>query len=202
VIVNAGELITSRDQTDYSGATGIMVEGFAEPCSGCPYATSDWVLEMDRTLGLVNLGRVVIGQTYPHTGDVQMRMFALGSHLLIKGAHTFVNLEIGFSPEWFPEYGIDLGPATDPVPASIDDLLSGGVYLRHYAKGLVVVNPGSTTVTYDLGGPLYRVMPVGGGTVPSSGVVPPSWKLTTAQVTSVSLHPQEAAILLLAPPAA
>ncbi len=197
VIVNAGMWITSRDRTKYSGATGIMVEGFAEPCSGCPLAPSDWVLQMDRTLSEVNRGRVVIGQSYPNLSDVQMRMFVLGSYLLVKGTHTFVNLELGgFSPEWLPEYGIDLGKAVDPVPGSISELSSQGAYARAYAKGLVVVNPGDSTITYSLSSSMWRVTPVGGGIVPDDGVLPPSWKLTYSSVTSVVLHPREAAVLL------
>ncbi len=200
VIVNAGTWITSRDATDYRGATGIMVEGFAEPCSGCPLAPSDWVLQMNRTLSEVSLGRVVIGQAYPDVSDVQMRMFVLGSYLLVKGTHTFVNLEIGFSPEWFPEYGIDLGRAVDPVPSSIEDLRSQGAYARQYEKGLVVVNPGDVPVTYALHGSMYLVTPVGGGTVPDDGMIPPSWKLTYSQVSSVTLAPRSSAILVAAHP--
>jgi hypothetical protein len=200
VIVNAGEWITTRDQTDYSGATGIMVEGFAEPCDGCPLAPGDWMLQMDRTLSEVNLDRVVIAQAYPSTTDVQMRMFVVGSYLLVKGSQTYVNLEIGFSPEWFPEYGVDLGPAVDPVPAQISDLTSQGAYARAYQKGLVVVNPGDATITYTLPSSMYRVTPVGGGTVPDTGVIPPSWKLQYAAATSVVLHPQEAAVLVTSHP--
>src|SRR5207244_6973413 len=135
----------------------------------------DWVLQMDRTLSEVNLDRVVIGQAYPNVDDAQMRMFVLGSYLLVKGSHTFVNLEIGFSPEWFPEYGIDLGPAVDPVPAQISHLSSRGAYAREFQKGLVVVNPGDTSVMYSLSGSMWRVTPVGGGTVPDDGQIPPSW---------------------------
>jgi len=184
----------------YAGATGIMVEGFAEPCSGCPLATSDWVLQMDRTLSEVNLSRVVIGQAYPNTNDTQMRMFVLGSYLLVKGTHTFVNLETGFSQEWFPEYGVDLGKAVDAVPATVADLSSQGAYARRYAKGLVVVNPGTTAVTYTLQGQMYLVTPVGGGTVPDDGILPPSWTLQYTAVSSVVLQPHEAAILLTSHP--
>ncbi|HSC03331.1 MAG TPA: hypothetical protein VLC49_08430 [Solirubrobacteraceae bacterium] len=35
----------------------------------------------------------------------------LGSYLLVKGSHTFVNMDIGSEPQWVPEYGVDLGPA-------------------------------------------------------------------------------------------
>ena len=72
-----------------------MIEGCAQPSEGSALAPSDWRLQMDRTLSEVRLGKVVICQSYPDPSDVQMRMFVLGSYLLFKGTHTFVNLEIG-----------------------------------------------------------------------------------------------------------
>ena len=196
VIVNAGSWVNSRDRTDYSGATGVMIEGCAEPGEGSPLAPSDWRLQMDRTLSEVRLGKVVICQSYPNPSDVQMRMFVLGSYLLFKGTHTFVNLEIGFDPEWFPEYAIRLGKAATAPPRKIETLAAQGVYVRRYANGIVVVNPGDTTKTYRLARRMFLVTPHGGGTVPSNGSIPSSWGLSRKRVGSVTLQPQSAAVLL------
>jgi hypothetical protein len=168
-IPNAGSWITTRDHTNYSIADGVMVEGFAEPGSGQWYAASDWVLQMNRTLSLARRGHVIIAQSYPGATDIQGRMFALGSYLLTKGIHSFVNLDIGITPQWFPEYGIDLGRPTTPLPDHIGALRTKqGVYVRYFKHGLVVVNPGSTPATYSLAGTMWRVAPHGGGALPAN----------------------------------
>jgi Hypothetical glycosyl hydrolase family 15 len=118
-IPNVGALITTRDPSDYSNVDGAMVEGFAEWGDGNYFATDDWALQMNRILPLVAADKVLIGQTYPNSSDVQERLFVLGSYLLIKGTRTYINLDTGLDPEWFPEYTIDLGPPTDPLPVTI-----------------------------------------------------------------------------------
>lgn len=192
VIANVGSWITARDATDYSRIDGVMVEGFA---TGLPPA--DWALQMDRVLSLVRRGRVVIGQAYPTAGDQAARMLALGSYLLVKGSRTFLNLELGAPPEWFPEYELDLGPALSGPPARIESLRSRGVYVRRYRRGLVLVNPSDATVTYPLARTHFWVTPRGGGVVPQSGVPPASWALVTTGIAgSVTLGPRRAAVLL------
>jgi Hypothetical glycosyl hydrolase family 15 len=187
IIVNAGSWVTSRERTDYSSAAGVMVEGFATGL-----AEDDWRLELTRALGLIRKGRVVICQSYPDVGDVQARMFDLASYLLIKGGHTYVNFGEGIQVSWFPEYEIDLGAPADPAGLRQDQ----GVFVRHYAKGLVLANPGDATMRYALPGTMQLVTPVGGGAVPSSGELPASWTLQTTPVTTVTLGPRQGAVLL------
>jgi hypothetical protein len=59
---------------------------------------------------------------------------------------------MGTRPAWFPEYGIDLGPAVDPLSSDIAAYWNPGwnVYVRHYAKGLVLVNPATSDQTVSL----------------------------------------------------
>lgn len=187
VIVNAGSWVTTRERTDYSAAAGVMVEGFATGL-----APADWQLELTRALGLVRKGRIVICQSYPDPADVDARMFDLASYLLIKGAHTYVNFGEGIQVSWFPEYDVDLGPAVDP-PGLLQDQ---GAFVRRYANGLVVVNPGGGTVRYSLPGPMRLVTPSGGGAVPASGELPASWTLGETTVTSLTLGPRRGAVLL------
>lgn len=187
IIVNAGSWVTTRERTDYSGAAGIMVEGFATNL-----APADWQLELTRALGLIRKGKVVICQSYPDAGDVQARMFDLASYLLIKGDHTYVNFGEGIQVSWFPEYGIDLGAPVDP-PALRQDQ---GAFVRRYANGLVLANPGDATVHYVLPATMQLVTPSGGGAVPESGRIPASWTLQEEPVTSVTLGPRQGAVLL------
>ena len=38
--------------------------------------------------------KIAILQTYPDPADVEQRLFALGTYLLVKGRHTFLNLDV------------------------------------------------------------------------------------------------------------
>ncbi len=196
-IPNLGALITSRDPSDWSNVDGAMVEGFAEYGSGSYFELGDWQLQMDRVLGLVNADKIVIAQSYPITSSVAERLFILGSYLLIKGSHTYINMDIGLMPEWFPEYGIDdLGAPVDALPSDISGLYDSakGVYVRNYTNGHVYVNPDTTAQTVSLGTAHNKVVPSGGGFVPTSGAEPGS--LRRQRVTSVSVPAHGAVIVL------
>ena len=147
IIANAGAWVTSRDTTDYSAASGVMIEGFALPWA--EFSPGDWALQMDRALSVVRDGGVLIAQAYPDADDVAARMFIVGSYLLVKGDRTFVSLEVAEEPAWFPEYDLPLGPALDAVPATVAALRDGDVFVRRYAEATVVVNPSPGGV--DLG---------------------------------------------------
>jgi hypothetical protein len=70
------------------------------------------------------------------------------------------------------------------------------VFVRRFANGLVLSNPGDATVRYTLPGAMRLVTPTGGGAVPDSGLLPASWDLQTAPVTVVALGPRQGAVLL------
>jgi hypothetical protein len=130
--------------------------------------------------------------------DVRWRMFYLGSYLLIKASHTYLNIDWGMDPERFPEYGLDLGSAVTPLPASIGALkMPGGAYVRRYQKGLVAVNPGQVNVSRTLPTGTWRLTgPVGGGIVPVNGNVS-AWRLNTAPAPAkISLPPRSAVVVL------
>ena len=97
-IPNAGSWITTRDRTDYSIPDGVMIEDFAEAGPSSFYALGDWRLEMNRVLGLVRRVKVILAQSYLAPGDMTARGFVLGSYLLVKGLHTFLNMWIGPEP--------------------------------------------------------------------------------------------------------
>jgi len=196
-IPNVGALVTTRDPSDHGNVDGVMVEGFAAWGSGGWFHVDDWRLQQNRVLALVRADKIVIGQTYPREADVGERMFVLGTYLLVKGDHTYINLDTGLAPEWFPEYGIDLGAPESPPPATIDDLRDDrwGVFVRRYARGLVLVNPGDTARAIDLGRAYRRIVPRGGGLVPADGTAPGS--LTEEAVRMLDLGGHEAAVVLV-----
>jgi Hypothetical glycosyl hydrolase family 15 len=187
VVVNAGSWVTTRDRTRYDAAAGVMIEGFATGL-----APADWQLELNRTLALVRKDKVVLCQSYPDVSDVNARTFDLASYLLLKGDHTYLNFGEGIRVTWFPEYDLDLGAAVDPPGLRQDQ----GAFVRRFANGLVVVNPGDAAVTYTLPATMRMVTPAGGGAVPDDGHVPAAWTLQLRPVMSVALGPRRAAVLL------
>jgi Hypothetical glycosyl hydrolase family 15 len=196
-IPNAGSWITTRDRTDYALADGVMIEGFAEGGPSSFYAPVDWRLQMDRVLGLVRRGRIVLAQSYLAAGDLAARGFVLASYLLVRGGHTFLNMDIGQVPQWFPEYGVSLGPALAPVPARIEALRVGpGLYVRAFARGWAVVNPGASALRYRLPSPARLVSPIGGGAVPADGR-PRGWRLAMRSVRGSVTVPARGGVVLL-----
>ncbi|HEY6399100.1 MAG TPA: putative glycoside hydrolase [Solirubrobacteraceae bacterium] len=197
LIPNAGSWITTRDRTDYSLADGVMIEGFAEADASSFYALGDWQLQMNRVLGLVRLGRVILAQSYLSAPDMTARGFVLGSYLLIKGSHTFLNMDVGLEAQWFPEYRIDLGPPLSAAPRNIDELRRpGGLYVRRFVRGSVAVNPGVTAVSLRLSAPATLVQPIGGGALPADASVT-GWRLRQMRVTGSVTVPAHGGIVLL-----
>jgi len=197
LIPNAGSWITTRDRTDYSIPDGVMIEDFAEAGPSSFYALSDWQLEMNRVLGLVRPRKVILAQSYLAPGDLTARGFVLGSYLLVKGAHTFLNMWIGAEPQWFPEYGVDLGPALSPPPSNITDLrVAGGLYVRRYVQGEVVVNPGTAAASFTLSAPMRLVHAVGGGALNASADTR-GWGLWLTPVSGAVTVPAHGGVVLL-----
>jgi hypothetical protein len=198
-IPNAGEWVNGRDMTDYSGADGLMVEGFGRWASGEYFLAQDgdWQLQMDRILSLVNLDKIVLLQQYVNQENVEDRQFLLGSYLLVKGRHTYLNLELSAEPEWFPEYKIPIGTPLGGLPASISSLWRSdwGLYARTYSHGLVLVNPSTKLQEVVFQKTYYQAFPYGGGVVPADGNVS-AWMVDYLPVINVSLGPNQAVILL------
>ncbi|MBI4468485.1 MAG: hypothetical protein HY650_04080, partial [Acidobacteria bacterium] len=203
LVPNVGSWITSREATDYSPADGLMVEGFAIEADQSPYNLEDWRLQMNRILGAVRRGQAILGQSYVTGG--QERLFALGSYLLIKGNRSYLNIDLGMEPEWWPEYDIPIGTAQQDAGDIMEfDQDGDGVYQREFDNGLVLVNPTSpwdgtgVTRTVNFSGTRYLAEPGGGGVVPASGV--PDGVVRFRPVTEVTLPPFSTAVLLNVPP--
>jgi hypothetical protein len=198
LIPNVGQWAATRNPTDYSGVDGVMIEGFSEWEPHSPFDLTDWQLQMNRILDLTRQDKVIIAQSYLwDPDDVETRLFYLGNYLLVKGRHSYLNIEYSMEPEYFPEYDIELGPSLEELPTEIDGYFNAtwGVYNRRYANGLVVVNPGPNTRSIDLGGTYYLAQPSGGGLVPADGDIS-AWSVQYGPVNRIELAPNQAAILL------
>jgi len=204
LIPNVGDWTTTRDPTDYSGVDGVMIEGFSEWEPHSPFELADWQLQMNRILDLTRQDKVIIAQSYLwDPDDVETRLFYLGNYLLVKGRHSYINIDYSMEPEYFPEYDIELGSPLDELPTEIDGYFNAawGLYSRRYANGLVLVNPGLNTQSIDLGGTYYLAQPSGGGLVPASGDIS-AWSVQYRPVNRIELAPNQAAILLNVTPSA
>ncbi len=203
MIPNVGAWITGRDVTDYSGADGVMVEGFGRWSAGEYFSAQqgDWQMQMDRILHMVNLDKTVLLQQFVDKDNVQDRLFLLSSYLLVKGHHTYLNLEFSSDPEWFPEYEIPIGTPVGGIPRSIGSLWNSDweVYARTYTHGLVLVNPSDSSQEITLEKTYYQALPSGGGIVPADGDVS-GWRVDYVPVATITLMPNQGAVLLLEAP--
>jgi hypothetical protein len=191
LIPNTGAFITGWDDTNYGLTPGIFSEGFA----GTGFAESDWQASTNELLLLASKDKIMILQNYLSSPtDVATRLYYLGNYLLVKGHHTYLDYFANGPLEWYPEWNVDLGAPTSAATTDVSKLLSGGVYRRDFAKGVVLVNPSPSPVTVALGKSYELVTPTGGGAVDASGAA--SGNLSTGAVTSVVVAPTSAAILL------
>jgi PKD repeat protein len=206
IVVNAGGWINNRDDTDYSPADGIMIEGFVEEVEQSPIAFADWQLQMNRILDAVQRNQAIIAQSY--VSGNQDRMYVVGCYLLFKHHQSYVNIQFDMDAEWWPEYDIPIGkPSADPV-LEINELDIDGdfIYQRQFENGLVLVNPtnpwdgSAVTRTIQLNTTRYLATGNGGGNLPENAV--PTGTLTYQAVTQVILPPFTAAILLNSNPLA
>ena len=170
-IPNLDARATSWEPNWYDNASGVpfidgaFLEGFGEYTD-----TYNWTLSMNRGLNLTDNGRIVIMQPYPSAapstaaGQQQINFF-LGTYLLLKGDQTYLNIDYGGGVQYYPQYGLNLGTATTPLQSNVSGYLWNGVYRRDFQNGFVLVNPGSTTSTLNLGGTYQEVQGTGGGTM-------------------------------------
>ncbi len=199
LVPNAGSWITTRDPTDYTAADGVMIEGFVLEADASPYAYEDWVLQMNRILGLTARGKAILAQTY--VNGAQERMYALGCYLLVKGSRSYLNIEISDVPEWFGEYMLPIGAPTESAGSDISTLYdaANGVYRRRFDNGMVLVNPTNpwdgtgVTRTLHLAATYYQAVTHGGGEVYEDGVSDAS--VHYQAVTQVTLPPYSAVVL-------
>ncbi len=207
-IPNLDARVTGWEPTAYyRNVDGAFLEGFGD--WGATYLgdPSDWVLSMNRGIELVGQDKIVIMQPAMGQHDsldgLKQRGFLLGTYLLLKGDHTYINIvsSDGRGPYYFPEYQLDLGAATTPLPGDVSRYLWNGVYRRDYANGIVLVNPNDNTFTLDLDGNYQVVIGTGGGTLTDAQLDESGnyigGSLSMQMASSVTLAPGSALILLV-----
>ena len=190
LIPNTSAFTTTWDTTDYTRTAGIFVEGFADPS----FTVTDWKASTNQILAIANADKIVILQNYlSATSDLARRQYYLANYLLVKGSRSYLFYFAGTTLEWYPEWQLDLGAPTGQ-PASVDALAWQGVYRRDFAKGVVLLNPGTAPVSVTLEAPMRRVDPQGGGAVAADGSA--SGTLATSSVSSLALSAGSGVVLL------
>jgi hypothetical protein len=197
---------TSWEPNWYDNASGVpfidgaFLEGFGQYTD-----TYNWTLSMNRGLNLTDNGKIVIMQPYPSAspgtaaGQQQVDFF-MGTYLLLKGDQTYLNIDYGGGVQYYPQYQLNLGAPTTPLQSNVSGYLWNGVYRRDFQNGFVLVNPGSTTYTLNLGGTYQQVHGNGGGTMTDAQLDANGnyigGSLTYQNVGSVTLAGGSAAIFL------
>ena len=190
LIPNTSAFVTSWDSTDYTRTAGIFVEGFAD----AGFTVTDWKASTNQIMAIAAANKIVILQNYlGSTSDVQRRLYYLANYLLAKGSRTYLFYFAGSTLEWYPEWNLGLGVPVAP-PTTVDALAWQGVYRRDFAKGVVLLNPGATSVSVTLETPMQQVTPQGGGAVASDGTT--TGTLANSTVSSLSLPAGAGAVLL------
>jgi Trk K+ transport system NAD-binding subunit len=204
VIANAGQWVTSRDAVRYDLLDGVMIEGLGMWGPGSWFDPADWELQQDRIMSLARQGKIVLGQAYlDDASDGQSRRLALGSYLMAKGPRSYLCLELGAEPEWFPEYELDLGAATDALPAAVDEYeVAAGLYRRRFERGVVLVNPTGAPIDVAVAdvagaGSWDRATFAGGGALPEDADTS-GWRIDRAAAGAAVTVPAHDAVLLLA----
>jgi hypothetical protein len=189
LIPNVGSLITTWDPTPYEVTSGAFVEGFTSPA----YALDDWKASVNRMLGMVKRDKILVLQNYLRSvDDRERRRYFLANYLLVKGRRTYLEYFAQSPLEWYPEWDVDLGSALS-VPNTVEELADGGVYRRHFERGVVIVNPGDTPATVTFDTPLQRLEFNDGGPLPASGATS---RPRTAEVTTIEIPARSAEVLL------
>lgn len=187
LLPNTGSFTTSWDTTDYTLTPGAFVEGFADPS----WSAADWQRSTNQVMALAGANKIMILQNYlASTDDVDKRVYYLANYLLVRGARTYLDAFANGPLEWYPEWELDLGAATDTA-TTVDDLAMQGVYARRLERGWAIVNPGDTAANVTLPSPSRLATPQGGGDPASPGTV-----TFAAASTSVSVPAHGAALLV------
>jgi hypothetical protein len=194
---NLGGLMTTWDNvTKFDVGDGGMVEGFASPGGGRSYAQDDWKLQMTRVLALAAEEKIVLCQTYIDPADANQRWFVVGSYLLSKGRHSFLNMFQKTSLEWYPEYELKLGAFDEPPQTDLTSywLPEYKVFRRRFANGQVLVNPEAQPAEVQFNDPVRLLGAVGGGVFG----VEKAWsgELTETRTRDVEVPPHSARVVI------
>jgi hypothetical protein len=212
VIPNTDALVDGTDEPAFlDGSDGAFTENWQSLLA----SSGDWNLSARRIAKYVTAqGKVWMADVTRTGTDLTQseREQIIGTYLLLKNGTSYIML--GNSDiTWYPEYEIDLGAYEVEPPADLEGLRvagaggsSGGLYLRKYASGLVLVNSSGGALSYTLATAMKRAAFSGGGAVAADGTLPTFSLTYTTDVAAGSLQLPAHSVAILrdaagAPPA-
>ena len=141
-----------------NGLDGVLAEQFTKSTSTAPNDTeANWKKNVDMLADVNAKGKVILTTTKSWESPAASRSqkdiwhkFALSTFLLGSSARSYFSFTYDHtttSPSTYQSWwDVDIGSPAETYSKT------SGVYKRKYTKGLVVVNPSTTAVTYPLGG--------------------------------------------------
>ncbi len=176
VIPNPDSLV-DEEPTFLTETDGVFTENW----QGVKDSVGNWAVSVRRLCQYVTgQGKVwIAGITAKGTSlTMQERTLLIGTYFLIRNGTSYYTLGLD-DVSWYPEYEIDIGGYVDEPPSDIEKLRvagkggsSGGLYLRKYVSGLVLVNSSSSALGYTLPSAMKQAVFSGGGTVDGQANMP------------------------------
>ena len=130
---------------------GAMEEMFGKYSTGVGAGYRDpgqWKTQIGELTTTESMGKTFLSVTQAMNTDTQAQRFGWASTLLGAQGHTSYYANQNSQTEaWIPEYDADLGS-----PTSGNTAVGNGTYKRTFTKGLVLVNPTTSTLHVNFGG--------------------------------------------------
>lgn len=156
--------------------------------------TPGWLDTFSHTVQAIQVQhRAVLDLIEVKADDIPGRIYGLASYLMCKGEFHYVAMSYSeTNTVYFPEMDLAMGQPIETYLEATQYRHGSGLYGRRFEKGLVLINPGESTISETLPRSMYRVDPVGGMVTDLGG----DGHLTYTPVSSVTLGPYAAVILL------
>ncbi|MBB4661658.1 putative glycoside hydrolase [Conexibacter arvalis] len=107
-----------------------------------------WRVQLDQIATAQRLGKRFLAVTQASASDAQAIRYGWASTLLVgEGRVDYFAAENYRDDTWHADFDVDLGAATGAARS-----VSGGAWTRSFQRGLVVVNPSTSTVRVSFGG--------------------------------------------------
>jgi hypothetical protein len=206
VIPNPDALVDNTDEPDWlAGTDGVFTENWQAILAN----PGDWNLSCRRVVQYVTSQRKVwmVDITNEALNFTQAeRELLIGTYLLLRNGTSYIMFGNGLA--WYPEYEIDLGGYIGEPSVDIEALRQngnggseGGLYVRTYARGLVLVNSSNFDLTYFLSSAMKQAQWSGGGFI-DSAATPPDYSLTyTVDVPAGTVTVPARSVIVLRDPA-
>jgi hypothetical protein len=125
----------------------------------------------------------VVFHTCGATADPKVARYGLATTLLDDGYFAYTTTGQA-APPWFDEYDAKIGTPSEAPPTVAT---ASGIWMRRYTNGLVLVNPGTSTLSINVGAGYKRLLgtqdpTVNNGAVESMVTLPPKSGLLMLKV--------------------